>query len=65
MATYLRDKDLAERYGISRSTVWRWARKGLLPPPVKFGDACSRWRLDDVERREGLQESRNLESGDN
>jgi predicted DNA-binding transcriptional regulator AlpA len=57
MATYLRDTDLAERYSISRSTVWRWARRGMLPAPVKLSDACSRWRLEEIERRDEARDS--------
>ena len=33
---YGRDIDIAERYGISRATVWRWVREGLLPKPIKI-----------------------------
>ena len=41
---WLRDTDLAERYGISRLTVRRWAKNGQLPKPVKISAGFSRWR---------------------
>ena len=50
--TYLRDKDLAKRYSIGRSTVWRWSRKGLLPAPVQLSGGCTRWLISDIEARD-------------
>jgi predicted site-specific integrase-resolvase len=28
---------IAERYGITYTTVWRWCRTGLLPSPIRLG----------------------------
>ena len=56
--TYVRDTDLAARYSISRSTVWRWVKKGLLPAPIQLSEACTRWRLDDIERLDADRDSR-------
>jgi prophage regulatory protein len=44
---YLTDRAIAARFSISRSTVWRWFYRGVLPPPVRIG-ACTRWRLSDI-----------------
>ena len=41
-------RTLAKRWGVSRSTVWRWSRDGRLPQPVKIGN-CSRWTADQVQ----------------
>lgn len=49
---YARDTEIAARYGISRNTVWRWAKEGRLPSPVRIGPGVTRWRLDDVEKFE-------------
>ena len=49
MAKYLRDTDLADRYAVCRSTIWRWARNGHLPAPIQLGESCTRWRLEDIE----------------
>jgi len=46
---FLSDEQLAKRYGVSRSTIWRWLRKGDFPSPVKLGPGCTRWPLDDVQ----------------
>jgi predicted DNA-binding transcriptional regulator AlpA len=40
---YYSDKDLADSYDVSRQTIWRWVRLGLLDPPVKLGPNTSRW----------------------
>ena len=54
---YVRDTDLAERYSIDRSTVWRWARRGLLPIPIQISDGCTRWRLEQIEARDAERDS--------
>lgn len=49
---YLNDHQLAERFGVSRITIWRWARspeRGF-PQPVKLTPGCSRWRRDEIDR---------------
>ena len=47
---YLADRDLAERYGIARPSVWRWAKtQPNFPSPIKLSPGCTRWRLEDVE----------------
>ena len=51
---YLSDKQLAERYAVTRGTIWRWQRKGDFPHSVKLAGA-TRWRLEDVERWEQSQ----------
>jgi len=52
MQRYVRDSQLAARYDVDRATIWRWARAGVLPPPVKLSAKCTRWRLDEIERHE-------------
>jgi prophage regulatory protein len=52
MKQYLSDAELAERYGISRATVWRWSGAGRLPAPVRLGEATTRWSLAAVIERE-------------
>jgi len=46
---FLRDIEVAIRYSISRSTIWRWLKNGKFPKPIKLGTASTRWRLDDLE----------------
>jgi predicted DNA-binding transcriptional regulator AlpA len=46
---YLSDKQLAERFGITRATVWRWARSADFPKPVSLSPGCTRWRLAEIK----------------
>lgn len=46
--SYLRDSAVAERYGVARQTVWRWAAQGTLPKPVKLSEGVTRWRMSDL-----------------
>ncbi|MFD2738037.1 helix-turn-helix transcriptional regulator [Sulfitobacter aestuarii] len=51
---YLKDREVAARYGISRQTVWRRKKNGQLPPPVKIAPHSTRWKLStlmEFERR--------------
>lgn len=51
MKRYVSDQQLAERYGVSRSTIWRWAATGVIPPVHKIA-STSRWDLAEVEAAE-------------
>lgn len=48
--TYLSDAQLAARYGVHRTTPWRWAKTDpTFPQAVKLSPQCSRWKLSDIE----------------
>lgn len=52
--TYLTDKQVAQRYGVDRTTVHRWSKRGVIPRPVKLTAGCTRWierELDDADAR--------------
>jgi prophage regulatory protein len=42
---FLTDLQVADRYAVSRPTVWRWVREGHLPPPESIGPNTRRWRI--------------------
>ncbi|MVO18485.1 helix-turn-helix transcriptional regulator [Parasedimentitalea huanghaiensis] len=46
---YFTDFELAEKFGVSRQTIWRWVKQGTFPAPVKLAKGTSRWRQRDVE----------------
>ena len=52
MQKFISDKQLAERYEVSRATVWRWSSSGRLPQPVHLSPGCTRWRVAEIEQRE-------------
>lgn len=48
--TYLTDTQLSARYGVHRTTPWRWAKTDpTFPQPVKLSPQCSRWKLSEIE----------------
>lgn len=40
--------DLAGLLGVSLNTVWRWAKAGRLPAPVRIGPNVTRWKAGEV-----------------
>jgi prophage regulatory protein len=47
---YLSDRRLSARYGVHRSTPWRWVNTDPdFPKPVKLSPQCSRWKLSEIE----------------
>lgn len=50
---FITDKQLAGRWSIDPSTIWRNAKKSpTYPQPVKLSARVTRFRLSDVERHE-------------
>ncbi len=48
--TYIADTRIAIRYGVHRTTVWRWLKSDpTFPKPVKLTPGCTRWKLSEVE----------------
>jgi predicted DNA-binding transcriptional regulator AlpA len=43
-----RARELGSLLNIHPMTVWRWARKGRLPKPIKIGPATTVWRSSDI-----------------
>lgn len=53
---YLQDTQVAERYGVSRTTPWRWLKSDpTFPKPVSLSSGCSRWKLVDLETWEAAK----------
>jgi predicted DNA-binding transcriptional regulator AlpA len=46
---YLSVKDVAVRYNVNPSTIWRWLKNGHLPEPKRFGPQTLRWAIPDLE----------------
>lgn len=45
-------KELAERYGVSPASIWRWVNDpatGGFPKPVSLSPGTTRWRRSDIE----------------
>lgn len=55
--TYLSAKQIANRYGASEVTIWRWARElEGFPKPIKLGPNCTRWLLSSIEAWEASRQ---------
>ena len=57
---YLKDTEVANRYRISRPTIWRWVKNGTFPKPVRLGEGSTRWRLADLEKWEQVRKSQEV-----
>ncbi|WP_429886458.1 helix-turn-helix transcriptional regulator [Geoalkalibacter halelectricus] len=44
---YLSVRDVAQRYGVSVATIWRWTAANIFPQPVKL-NFSTRWRMKDL-----------------
>lgn len=54
--TYLSDIQLAARYGVHRSTPWRWVQADpTFPQPIKLSPGCTRWKLSEIEAWDALK----------
>lgn len=49
--TFLRDSDVAQRDGQSRTTRWRQVRCGLYPPPVRVANRAKRYIEHEIDAR--------------
>ena len=55
---FLSDIDLAARYGVHRSTPWRWVSTVPdFPKPTSLSPGCTRWKLSEVEAWEARRSS--------
>jgi excisionase family DNA binding protein len=46
----IRTNELAKRLGVSRTTLWRWERDGVLPPKIRLGSNSVGWNSRDIDR---------------
>ncbi|MFC3105012.1 helix-turn-helix transcriptional regulator [Salinisphaera aquimarina] len=54
---YVTDIQLATRWQVSRNTIWRWARLGRIPSPIRLAANVTRWRLEEIEAYEARAEA--------
>jgi prophage regulatory protein len=50
--SYFSDLQLADRYQVNRTTIWRWVARNYLPRPVQLSPGTTRWRRDEIESHE-------------
>ena len=49
-SAYISCRVLERLFSVDRTTVWRWAGKGKIPKPKKFGSRIARWDVGGVRR---------------
>ena len=53
---FLSDRQVAQRYSVSRQTPLGWLKKDAsFPKPVSLSPGCTRWRLTDLKAWEIAQ----------
>jgi prophage regulatory protein len=52
----LRPREVAERLGLSVTTVWRLRKRGELPPPIRVSPGAVGWRADEIDAWLGARE---------
>ena len=52
---FLRVGEVAERYGVSRTTIWRWVKDTDFPEPVKLANHSTRWKVAALQAWEASQ----------
>ena len=52
MTRFVSAAQLAERYDVSKATIWRWVRRDILPSPIKLSEQCTRFDLQEIEKRD-------------
>jgi predicted DNA-binding transcriptional regulator AlpA len=54
--TFLSPEQVAARFGVSKTTIWRWrGSKNNFPQPFTLSSGTTRWRLADLEAWEAEQ----------
>ena len=56
MTRYVSANQLAERYQVNKATIWRWVQNQILPQPIKLSEQCTRFNLEEIERRDAERE---------
>lgn len=53
---YLNDQQTAARYGVTRTTIWRWRKTDpTFPRPISLSPGCVRFKLADLEKWEATR----------
>jgi prophage regulatory protein len=48
--SFLSEREILENFArVSHSTLWRWVRAGVFPPPIRIGPRRIFWKACDIE----------------
>lgn len=51
MVKFLRIKNVMEKTGIVKSTIWLWVSEGKFPKPIKLSPRITVWENEEIEKR--------------
>jgi prophage regulatory protein len=54
---YLTAEQVADRFGVSTDTIYRWKRQDKFPKAVRLSPGTTRWRLSDIIAHEATFET--------
>lgn len=49
MTKFLRIKEVMNKTGIARSTIWLWVKEGKFPEPIKLSPRITVWDNEKIE----------------
>ena len=52
-----------QRFGLSKSTIYKLMAAGTFPRPVKISPGCVRWRVADLEEWEATRPTADFSEG--
>ena len=58
-SNFISKKEVARKLNISPSTVFRWPKTGIIPPPIRLGPNTISW--DENELNEAIEEKKRIE----
>lgn len=51
MPTWKSDAELAEHYGVHRTTIWNWVKAKRIQSPIRISPGTTRFDLDAIDAK--------------
>ena len=52
-SAFIRVQTVAQLFGVSVVTIWRWVADGQMPAGIAIGNNTTRWRVGDIRKHMG------------
>ena len=50
MENFIRIKEVMEKTGVARSTIWLWVKEEKFPKPIKISPRVTVWKSSDIQQ---------------